>query len=60
MKLNPPYGNFHDHEFALMWGRRWFHIWGCRYSVRWMKDRALWRVAPTDKPAPKRKEKKAA
>lgn len=54
MKLNPPYGNFHDQSLALWWANRWFHIWGYRYRVTWSRDLFLWLVRPTTKPAPVR------
>lgn len=53
--MRAPFGSFHDHSDALWWARRWFHIWGTRYSVRWLPALALWRVYPTEKPAPVRK-----
>ena len=53
--FKPPYGSFHEQSDAIWWARRWFHMYGSRYSVRWNTLLKLWLVRPTDKPAPKRK-----
>lgn len=55
--FKPPYGSFHEQVDAIWWARRWFHIYGSRYSVRWNTLLKLWLVRPTDKPAPKRRNR---